>query len=305
MVGGGKYYFNTTLTLGPTDSGVRWIVRNGESVTVSGGVRLRPRWVPWSKNPKILVARVDHPSGLQSEPEQAFWRAKKSKHTAATNSVKDEIDVSASSSDQDRGEPHNAPPTPPPQPHKWGPPPAKWNTLHVDGVRQVRARFPNANPQDNSGKCFSKVQHPETESCDGWLTADGQAGTLPGSTVLGKVSCPVDRNTAPLSPTDGSDSCGTFSYTLYDPPKGHPVYNRPLPDWGWGNNSFFGFWDDPLTRAGGLVHGGAINKTYANAATAVVHMVSPLQFPAELLAAIGASSCPVPCACRRWGVFKR
>ena len=24
---------------------------------------------------------------------------------------------------------------------------AQWNTLHVDGVRQVRARFPNGNPQ--------------------------------------------------------------------------------------------------------------------------------------------------------------
>ena len=39
--------------------------------------------------------------------------------------------------------PHPRPsPAPPSPPHKWGSPPALWNTLHVDGVRQVRARFP-------------------------------------------------------------------------------------------------------------------------------------------------------------------
>jgi len=55
---------------------------------------------------------------------------------------------------------HHGKPPPPPVPsagHDWGPPPAQWNTLHVNGVRQVRARFPNGDPQDNSGICFSKI----------------------------------------------------------------------------------------------------------------------------------------------------
>ena len=45
-----------------------------------------------------------------------------------------------------------------------------------------------------------------------------------------------------------------------------------MPDWTWTNNSLFSFWGDPLSRPGGLLYKGDINKTYANAATGVVHM---------------------------------
>lgn len=77
--------------------------------------------------------------------------------------------------------PAPAPPAPPP--HSWGPPPALWNTLHVNGVRQVRARFPNANPQHEDGLCFSKANLPG-EGCDNWLSAHGSSGSLPGSTKV-------------------------------------------------------------------------------------------------------------------------
>ena len=39
-----------------------------------------------------------------------------------------------------RSPPGPAPTPPPPPPHSWGPPPALWNTMHVDGERQVRNR---------------------------------------------------------------------------------------------------------------------------------------------------------------------
>ena len=46
-----------------------------------------------------------------------------------------------------------------------------------------------------------------------------------------------------------------------------------MPDWTWTNNSVFSFWNDPLSHAvGGVGYKTDINKTYTNAATAVVHM---------------------------------
>jgi hypothetical protein len=71
----------------------------------------------------VLVADVSDPAGqLQSDEERRFWARRVAEQLAR-------------------------PPPGPPGPHSWGAPPAKWNTLHVDGVRQVRARFPNGNPQ--------------------------------------------------------------------------------------------------------------------------------------------------------------
>lgn len=73
------------------------------------------------------------------------------------------------------------PPPPPPPPHAWGPAPSAINSFFVNGVRQVRARYPNGNPQTTSGTCFSKQQHPE-EGCTAYLQAEGQAGDLPPGT---------------------------------------------------------------------------------------------------------------------------
>ena len=97
----------------------------------SSGVALKPSFKPSAANPKILEADLPDPAGqLQSDEERAFWAT--------------------------RGEGEEQVAADPEAPCKsaWGSPPAKWNTLHVDGVRQVRARFPNGNPQDNSGRCF-------------------------------------------------------------------------------------------------------------------------------------------------------
>eukprot|EP00729_Bicosta_minor_P002862 gene2862-15982_t len=163
-----------------------------------------------------------------------------------------------------------SPPSPSP-PHKWGSPPALWNTLHVKGVRQVRARYPNGNPQDNTGKCFSKTQH-IGEGCNSYLSAQGGVSQLPASTMIYQLTNNLNRNNAPLSPTTGSGSWGSFKYQIYDPPAGHPVYNKPMPGWDWKNNSLFSFWHDPFSRPGGVQYGTDIAKNYSNAGTGVVQM---------------------------------
>jgi hypothetical protein len=89
------------------------------------------------------------------------------------------------------------PPPPPAPPHEWGAPPAKWNTLHIDGVRQVLARYPNGNPQDQTGICFSKPNHPG-ENCSGYLPARGQqGGSLPSGTAGATVAFGLKRGSSP------------------------------------------------------------------------------------------------------------
>jgi len=165
--------------------------------------------------------------------------------------------------------PRPSPPGPSP-PHSWGPPPARLNTLHVNGVRQVRARFPNGNPQDSTGLCFSASDR-AGEGCPGYLGAHGGSGELPAGPAASTVTHDLDRRLSPTLGANGS-SYGTFKYGIYDPPEGHPVYNKPLPGLGWRNNSLFSFWRSPFARPGGVSYGGDINTTYGNPSTAVVHM---------------------------------
>ena len=83
------------------------------------------------------------------------------------------------------GKPGGGPPPPPPPPlppHKFGPAPSAINSFFVGGQRQIRARYPNGNPQTKAGTCFSKVQH-DGEGCDAYLSAEGQAGDLPAGTT--------------------------------------------------------------------------------------------------------------------------
>lgn len=141
----------------------------------------------------------------------------------------------------------------------------------MKGVRQVRARYPNGNPQDNTGKCFSKTQH-IGEGCYSYLSAQGGVSQLPASTMIYQLTNNLNRNNAPLSPTTGSGSWGSFKYQIYDPPAGHPVYNKPMPGWDWKNNSLFSFWHDPFSRPGGVQYGTDIAKNYSNAGTGVVQM---------------------------------
>lgn len=132
-----RYYFSETLNLSSADSNVKWAAYQGEEVILSGGKKLDLTWKAYNGSQKVFIASVN-PSDVLSLAEAA--------HLAK-------------------------PPPPPPSPsgpHDFGPPPAKWNTLHVNGVRQIRARYPNGNPQDGSGICFSKANHPG-EACDGYV----------------------------------------------------------------------------------------------------------------------------------------
>ena len=50
-------------------------------------------------------------------------------------------------------------------------------SLFADGVRQVRARMPNGNPQDNSGICFNGGIHPD-ENCRSYKSAGQPTGNF-------------------------------------------------------------------------------------------------------------------------------
>ena len=238
LVRAGKYYMDNTLSLGEGDSNVRWAAYRGERVILSGGKLLKSLdWKPYKD--KIMVATVEptsshmetggdsKPNALLSEQERAYLQRPAAR-------------------------------TPPG--HNFGAPPAKWNTLHVDGVRQVRARFPNGDPQQGSGICFSKANR-AGEGCAGYLAARGGLGcvfdpaghnrmdnctSLPDTGKTSSVSFNLDRGKAPKTGCKSQcSSYGTFKYTIYDPPAGHPVYNRPMPGLGWTNNPLLSFWGSP------------------------------------------------------------
>ena len=83
----------------------------------------------------------------------------------------------------------------------------------------MRARYPNGNPQDATGICFSKMQYPD-EACRGYLGAEGPYGpNLPSPEAAVSVSNNLNRG---KSPTRGCSQCttyGTFKYSIYPPPE--------------------------------------------------------------------------------------
>ena len=66
--------------------------------------------------------------------------------------------------------------------------------------------------------------------------------------LLTRSHLPPDRRTLLSS----REQYGTFKYEIFEPPAGHPVYNKPMPGIGWKNNSLFSFWADPLSRPAGV-----------------------------------------------------
>jgi hypothetical protein len=244
------------LVLGAADSGVTWRSDPADAparARLSGATRLSSlAWANASAAlrlpPGVLVAPVAIP-----DARAAAWRAA---HGGGSNG----------SVGGRRG--------------RAGPPPLV-ASLFVDGARQVRARYPNApgGPEVSSGLCFSATQRPG-EGCAAWsscaLRATGTQPAPPGVLVSG-----VGPNRGD-SPTLGCPQCGhggSFAYTIYPPPDGHPVYNKPLPGVGWGNTSVFSFWASPFSRPAGVVvdasarcdaHWAAVN--YSNPTGAVVHM---------------------------------
>ena len=245
LVRAGKYYFNETLTLGNEDSNVRWAAYRGEKVVLSGGKLLSPQWETYKG--KIEVATIDS-RDVVSAAERRYFAS---------------LDGS-----------HPAPPVPSAG-HDWGPPPAKWNTLHVGGVRQVRARFPNGDPQQGSGICFSKANR-DGEGCSSYLAARGGLGcvadskehegyncsaakSLPTATPGAQISFDLDRGKSPKQGCRQCSTYGTFKTTIYPPPDGHPVYNKPMPGLGWQNNSLFSFWGSPFSRPAGVQYNSTDN----------------------------------------------
>jgi hypothetical protein len=103
----GKYFINATLELTLEHTGLRLAAYQGEHVTVSGGAPLQLQWTKHQGS--VMKARVSLPA-LLSDAERD--------HLAQRAQASRSYNASAQ--------------------HNWGPPPAKWNTMFVDGVRQVR-----------------------------------------------------------------------------------------------------------------------------------------------------------------------
>ena len=250
FVRAGTYYLGASgaLVLSEADSNVAWAAFPGDApVVLSGAVPLGAlSWANTSLGsvPGILVATV--PAGVLPPDSRALaWQAAHP-GTAASRA---------------------------------GPPPLV-ASLFVNGRRQVRARYPDGNPQDGSGVCFSATQRPG-EGCAGYTgCVRGATGTQPapdGQRVQG-----VGPNRAD-SPTWGCPQCGSYSsfqYTVYPPPDDHPVYNQPLPGLGWSNTSLFSFWGSPFSRPAGVLISTSCsendyhwaNASYGNPTGAVVHM---------------------------------
>ena len=135
------------------------------------------------------------------------------------------------------------------------PPPPVVNELYINGVRQLRARYPNGNPGNSGGVCFSKPQR-DGEGCAAYSTCSmGDGGSRqPAPPAVAHISniTPNRGN----SPTQGCPQCtdyGTFAYSIFPPPPNHPVYNSPLPGSGWTNSSHWTFWGSLFDRSGAVV----------------------------------------------------
>jgi hypothetical protein len=248
FVRGGTYHFNATLVLGPVDSHVSFSAYQGERAVLSGGRSLTGlQWSPAGAGATAgtLVANVSLPTRPTRAP--AGRAAKEAEAEGAAAGA-----------------------------HVWGAGPALVNQLFVGGTRQVRARYPNGNPADSSGMCFSKSQH-AGESCT-WREVGAMASGRQPAGV--EVTTLLEGPNRGDSPTKGCgkecEDYGEFKMNIFDPPAGHPVYDRPMPGLGWQNNSLFSFWGNQLFgRAGGMtVDNETVPrvKTWGNPSTGVVHM---------------------------------
>ena len=240
-VRGGHYYLAATIALDHRDSGLTIAGYNKERVVLHGSQSLAAlKWSP---------AASPFPKGVMVAPLAALTRR-----------------------------PPAPTPSPPPT-HVWGLPPSKGNQFFVSGRRMVRARYPNGDPQQLSGICFSKADHPELgEGCTSYLPAMGSTGeSLPNSPALAAISGSLNRG---ASPKLGCDQCvdyGTFKYSIYPFPEGHPVYATPDALKGhsdWNNASLWSFWGSPFKRSANAKVDPSTwtKKTWATPGTGVVHM---------------------------------
>lgn len=241
FIRGGTFYLASTLLLTEADSNVTWSSYPGDApVILSGAVLLPPlTWRPDASPGAAPGTLVANVPGLPHDTRLAAWRAR------GSGAV--------------------------------GPPPLL-QSLFINGARQQRARYPNANVDDGTGPCFSATQRPG-EGCAGWSTcALKDTGMQPAPAGV-KVTAGPDRGKSPTWGCSQCDHFPTFKYTIYPPPPNHPVYNVPLPGVGWSNTSVFSFWGSPFSRPAGMVvdavscEGAHWARSYNNSgAGAVVHM---------------------------------
>eukprot|EP01060_Flectonema_neradi_P016246 TRINITY_DN2283_c0_g1_i15.p1 TRINITY_DN2283_c0_g1~~TRINITY_DN2283_c0_g1_i15.p1 ORF type:complete len:827 (+),score=196.14 TRINITY_DN2283_c0_g1_i15:61-2541(+) len=146
------------------------------------------------------------------------------------------------------------------------------NQLFANGKRMIRAKYPNADPAVTEGHCFSKPQF-ANEKCN-WLTSTGGNTAQDPGRLVGSVALGPNRGN---SPTVGcgkecNSTCATFSFNIYDPPAGHPVYNKPLPGMGWNNNSLFSRFPSPFGRPADMgVAKGDLPRQWKKPSTGIVH----------------------------------
>eukprot|EP01043_Picozoa_sp_COSAG02_P025906 COSAG02_NODE_1474_length_12424_cov_6.185639_2_plen_710_part_00 len=270
MLRAGKYFLNRTLELTPMDSWTTWRSMPNERAVLSGGVPLSSRlnWRQAPAHPRgVLVAEL----GNATDMLDAEYRRDLLAFNASGAGTMGPCCPPGSGHGCDTG----CCPCPN-RSHVWGARPERFNSLFVNGKRQISARYPNGNPEDITGLCFSKTDWPEEgnssapsgagRGCDSYwggieFGSGGNWGPpLPAGKRVGEASMGPDRG---KSPTHGCPQCGgsnpvwppqNFHYVVYEPPKGHPVFTPDSRSWGglWGNSSYVSYYPDALARPGGM-----------------------------------------------------
>ena len=136
--------------------------------------------------------------------------------------------------------------------------PISFDSFFVNGRRQVRARFPNGDPQEQSGLCFSKSQY-DGEGCPGYLQATGGTGSFPSPE---SIAIDIDKPKRG-GHVAGDDHFPNFHYAIYNP----PFQDEKFP-------SVYSFWGNPYVRPNGFKYDSKTwtNKTWSHPETGIVHM---------------------------------
>lgn len=210
----GKYFLNRTLELTAVDSWTTWRAMSNERVVLSGGMPLPSllSWKPAQAHPNgVLVAELGNVTDLL-DPEY--------RQDLLTFSANNASKMGPCCPSNSHGCDDGCCPCPN-RSHVWGVRPERFNSLFVNGKRQISARYPNGNPEDITGLCFSKTDWPEEgnssapsgpgRGCDSYWggVAFGCGGNwgppLPSGKPVGEASMGPDRG---KSPAHGCPQCG-------------------------------------------------------------------------------------------------
>eukprot|EP00117_Sycon_ciliatum_P027518 scpid47591/ scgid22337/ Uncharacterized protein ywoF len=165
-----------------------------------------------------------------------------------------------------------------------------FTSLFVNGVRQIRARFPNGDPQHMSGLCYSRTQEAD-EGCPGYAQATG--GLQSDGHLEQQFEAEADREelrraewrAKRAASSDPEDLASQVQIHVASPMRPHRITGddhfqsfQYLTDNGLtgmpGFGPVFSFWNNPYTsRPKGAKYDPAVfNKTWKNPETGVVHM---------------------------------